>query len=495
MISQAPDYRKLAAYFHDEYEPKHLAHLSEPSRRNWRKGIRAFLRFTSAAVTIGELNQETVEEFDDWLHGKGFHLQTVAYYGAMVRKVLHKADSARFKTRAMQPLNFQPEASNKDGTLWHFFETIYVPSRMGGLSDGTVKHMKTVLRALDRWAGRSVMVKELSDDLVTGFLNWFVGRRAPTTLNTMRGVILTLWNYAWKKRLIRRLPRVEKLRTPKRLPECWSLDELRQLFQACRDTQGWINGVPAGLWRYGLVHLFYFTGLRLNPAMRISAKHFDFSAAILRVPAEFQKQNADQAFHLHPETVRVVSEIAAYRNGEPIFAWTGSRKTIFAGFRRILMRSGLPAGRTHLFHKLRRTSCTMLAAVASPEAASRHLGHSCMQVTRGYIDESKLPGINVAQLLPDPGTIRPRNAEAQPTAAIAADPAITAILRKDELDRNDVGQIVAFTESLGIRRVELATRAGLGYGTLQNILSGFLIVSRKTRDKLRAAFGVEGGAA
>jgi integrase len=495
MISQAPDYRKLAEYFHDEYEPKHLAHLSEPSRRNWRKGIRAFLRFTSATVTIGELNQETVEEFDEWLHGKGFHLQTVAYYGAMVRKVLHKADSTRFKTRAMQPLNFQPEASDKDGTLWHFLETIYIPSRMGGLKDGTVKHMKIVLRALDRWAGRSVMVKELSDDLVTGFLNWFAGRRAPTTLNSMRGVILTLWNYAWKKRLIRRLPRVEKLRVPKRLPQCWSLDELRQLLQGCRDTKGWVNGAPAGLWWYGLAHLLYFTGLRINAATQLAAQHFDFDGAIVRVPAEFQKQNADQAFHLHPETVRVVREIATYRNGEPIFAWIGSRKTFFAAFRRILKRTGLSATRKDLFHKLRRTFCTMLTAKTSAEEASRQLGHSCMQVTRGYIDESKLPGFNAAQLLPDPGPMKPKPVETEQPSAIAANPAIAAILRKDDLDREDVKQVVAFTDSLGIRRVELVARARLNYATLANILAGVLIVSRKTRDKLRAAFGVEGGAA
>ena len=205
-LPQVSDLRKLAA-FYDSYEPKRLDHVSEGQRRNWRKAIRSFLRFVGRQVTIGELSQQIVEDFDEWLHDRKLSLQTVMYYGSIVRNVLHAAAPDRFKTRAMLRDPFPADNDKQDGSLLHFLQTVYVPRRLGGISDGYIAQMEIVIRAIDRWAGRTVMVSELSDELITAFLNYLAPRRAPSTLNGKMGVLKSIWNEAWHHRLIKRRPR------------------------------------------------------------------------------------------------------------------------------------------------------------------------------------------------------------------------------------------------------------------------------------------------
>jgi len=79
------------------------------------------------------------------------------------------------------------------------------------------------------------------------------------------------------------------------------------------------------------------------------------------------------------------------------------RSNIWREFKKILQAANLPCGRRDLFHRLRRTSATHLAAVAGIEAAEQHLDHRTPGLARStYIDPRFMPQIKAADVLPRP---------------------------------------------------------------------------------------------
>jgi HEPN domain-containing protein len=67
-------------------------------------------------------------------------------------------------------------------------------------------------------------------------------------------------------------------------------------------------------------------------------------------------------------------------------------------------------------HKLRRSVATIIAASRGISAASELLGHSNSEITRRYVDPSKLPGKDATQFLPLL-TSPPPEPEAEPAKA------------------------------------------------------------------------------
>jgi integrase len=489
VLLQLSDLRKLAA-FYDSYEPKRLGHVSDGQRRNWRKAIRSFLRFVGPQVTIGELTQQTVEEFDEWLHDRKLSLQTVMYYGSIVRNVLHAAAPDRFKTRAMLRDPFPSNSEKADGSLLHFLHTVYVPARLGGISDGYIAHMELVIRAIDRWAGRTIKVSELSDELVTAFLNHLAPRRAPSTLNSMMGVLKSIWNEAWHHRLIKRRPRLRKIRIGKRLPAAWSMDQLRILLQASRDSEGWVSGIPAGAWWYALVRFLYHTGLRIGAVRQLRTTDIDLQTGVLRVPAEFQKQKVEQTFKLEGETLKSLCEIQRWPR-TLLFPWNSTKRMLYANYRAILVRAGLPVTKRDYFHRLRRTHATFLAAKLGKALASQSLGHSCLSVTDRYIDPTLMPFRSPCEDLPDPGRITPTERERKRhdyTPPLTG--RVREILRQESIDHYDLLEVVSYLESIGVRRPVIAERLDYSYGHLAHCLGGRIRRMEKLQSMLCKMFGL-----
>jgi hypothetical protein len=69
-----------------------------------------------------------------------------------------------------------------------------------------------------------------------------------------------------------------------------------------------------------------------------------------------------------------------------------SWRTLWSHYRRILKRAGLPVTRGDLFHRLRKTTITHIAAASDQENARKAGGHSSLKVTSRYIDPTKMPG-------------------------------------------------------------------------------------------------------
>lgn len=218
----------------------------------------------------------------------------------------------------------------------------------------------------------------------------------------------TLWRYAWKNRLVAELPHdVSPLPELKRVPTCWSKEEVGRILVACDVLAGEeVAGINAALYVRALVLVFYDTALRLEAACACRTADLDFQGRWLLVRAESQKHRADQCFDLHPDTLAAL-EASGARARRLLFpypyAGTRARNNLL---RRVLRAAGLPSTEDDLWHKFRRTSCTLIADVLGEEAARRHCGHSHVSVTRRYIDPRKLTARRVTDVLPRPVEIR-----------------------------------------------------------------------------------------
>jgi integrase len=220
---------------------------------------------------------------------------------------------------------------------------------------------------------------------------------ANATINGYRALLLALWNHAHRKRRVSDPPGyVQKFKVPKRIPEAWSVEDMNLILQTAGQVRGRVCGVPAGDWWTALILVLYETGLRINAAISIAIADLNLESRWLFVPAENQKQDADQSFRLHPNTIAVIQRtlVAPYDQREELFPWRfdqgGTTRVLGKHYRKILKQAGLPHGRRDLFHKFRRTSATAVARVADEQAAKQHLGHSHLDVTRRYIDPRQL---------------------------------------------------------------------------------------------------------
>jgi len=299
-------------------------------------------------------------------------------------------------------------------TLRQFFRRRYAPVRLAAGSPGTIQQYEVALNHLEHFRGHDPTLGELDAELVAGCLAALVGRgRSPATVNKIRAHVLAVWRYAIRRGLITRPPDVDRFREPKRVPEAWTIDQFSAILQAASKTPGRIDGVPASVWWPALLLVLYETGLRITPIMRLGRAQFDATAGTLFVPAELQKQKADQLLYLSHDVAAAVAEVLEAHSREWILPWPWDRSgpqwaALNRHYRRILRRAGLPTGRRDLFHRVRRTTASYIEAAGGN--AQYQLGHSSRAVTEAYLDPRICRTTRQVDLLPrpDPAPVQQR---------------------------------------------------------------------------------------
>lgn len=307
------------------------------------------------------------------------------------------------------PVRMKATPEDPQQSIRRFVLEDYIPTRLVGAAAGTKYHMAMLMDNLAHFAGgRELLLEELSDELVERFMAWGIVRdRSPATANQWRGYLLAVWRHAWRRRKVETQPRsVNKLRMPRTAPRAYTQAEFSKLLHSCALERGTIGGVDASLFWLSLVLFIYDTGLRISAAMETRTSSLDLVTRWLLVPSQLMKNRADQMFRLHTDTI---AAMAASRpeSRELLFPWPHDRTvhswpSLNLAFRKILKRAGLPTDRKCLFHKLRRTSASHLAAVAGRSAAQSHLGHSAASVTEAYLDPRIVNRSSAADVLPRP---------------------------------------------------------------------------------------------
>ncbi|MBN2579139.1 MAG: site-specific integrase [Pirellulales bacterium] len=234
------------------------------------------------------------------------------------------------------------------------------------------------VRYLSNWSGTSPMPLEmLSESLLGRWLRHYAETHTPASVNNRRRHLLTLWRYAAEELSIIAMPRkIPKIQEPKKIPECWTLEECERIFAAAKQQTGWIGGIPAGQWWLSLLLVVYWTGERIGAVRHVRPEDYDVQRMALRIRPENQKTRRERLFFLPPE---IHQKIMVVYDTDREFLWPFDYHPtkLWLIFRRLLKCAGIEHDTRkpmNLFHRLRRTSGTLCEMNGGDGA--RHLGHS-----------------------------------------------------------------------------------------------------------------------
>lgn len=310
--------------------------------------------------------------------------------------------------------------SSPKTSLMTFLRDSYVPSHLG-IAGATVQQYETTIGLLNRWHGRHVTLGDLSVDLVRRFLHDYAETHAPPTVNSKRSKILALWNFAADEEIIpeprpRRIPRMKE---PKLLPKAWTIDEVSQILDCCRQQKGRVGNIRAADWWTSLTLACFDTGVRITALRQTQTIDYDPGRRSLRIRAEVQKDDAEQLHFLADQTGEWIDQHYTMRR-QLIWPWPHCDRWFWVCFRkRIVEPAGvrLPPGGHNLFQRLRRTCVSYLAAI-DLGLATRQADHSSEALTKKhYIDPAiAKPQVRAIDLLPRP-TVEGPNGNGSKTEA------------------------------------------------------------------------------
>lgn len=263
---------------------------------------------------------------------------------------------------------------------------------------------------------RAVRLSDLTDSLLAGAMGWMISppkSLSVETANKLRRSIVAFQRFAVMERdFPAKLLRVKKMKVPKRRPKAWPIADINRILTAASRLEGHVGPTPAGDWFVALLLFIFNTGTRISAAMLTPSKGLNLERGWVLVPAEVQKQDADQEFDLLPITVSALKKIKAGHRARLFDDWPLDRTVrswpaLTHRLRQILVSANLYTSideipRRDLFHKWRRCFASYVASKAGKAVAQEFLGHSCSSVTDRYLDDEIMTRPMLRDLLPEP---------------------------------------------------------------------------------------------
>jgi integrase len=293
-----------------------------------------------------------------------------------------------------------------------YFTSRYIPDRLANGSPRTAKEYRLSIARLDRHLGRPARVKDLKTKTLTRFKASEIEGHVPDTVNKHLRQLMAIARHAVKWSKLKKIPAVEKLKEAKRAAVAWTPAEMQAIIEAAHRQPGRVKTIPADKWWPALIMALYDTGARISAMMAARWEWLD--GKVLTIPAEVQKQNADQRYTLRPQTLKAIQSIRPWEESIGprkrlkeglIFDWCydpdRTWRILTRHYRDILSYAGLPHTPKDCFHKIRRTTATRIADASGKVAAQSYLGHSSPKVTERYIDFTQVRAANVTEYLPD----------------------------------------------------------------------------------------------
>jgi integrase len=255
---------------------------------------------------------------------------------------------------------------------------------------------------------RMVTLADLDDELLQYAMKWQLDRgRVAATANRLFRTVKAVWNLAFEQGLVAAPPRTKRYREADRVPRAWTLDEFSDIMAAAEAAPGWVGEVLARDFFAAYFWFTYATGARQGVTLALPTSGFNPRRGEVTLPAELQKQNADQVMGLLPEAASAIAKLRSAERGlERLFGdFDGSITHFNKRLRKIIVASGLRATpkdvtRRELSHMVRRTFATHVTANSDEETARKLLGHSHISVTRKYLDPTIIGGPSARDLVP-----------------------------------------------------------------------------------------------
>ena len=366
---------------------------------SYGQAIATFIAYAGESVQLAGVSDELLAAFV----AAGRASKQRRKLGGLVRQVV-----LAWNPDAVHKPRHRVEAlpATKRKTVRGYFESDYAGEAMVGVRETSIESTRLTLRALHKFAGRDIYLAEQSDKLASDFFRSLLDRGlSRATVNRYRRTWFAVWRYAFDRGLVKRLPRVKRLKEIHNPPDSWELSELRRLIDAALEFRktDLYGEVRCNLWWNAIFRIAYYTGLRRGSLLSICRADLYLKTALLYVPGENMKNRQGQMFQLGADAIAAVENIWLPQR-LLLFPSQHHTGTLSKHFAQIMVAAGLPPGRRKglsKFHKLRRTVATQIAARAGCAAASSLLGHSSGYVTARYIDATKLPGHDVTAILPN----------------------------------------------------------------------------------------------
>lgn len=212
--------------------------------------------------------------------------------------------------------------------------------------------------------------------------------RSPRTIEREVSKLATMWRWAGQNGLCA-IPRFSVQKCAPPTPTAWSPDELEKIFAGAAVYKSSICKLPANLVLAALLRLAYDTGERKTAIFSVKWSDIDLSGRWITYRGETRKGGASAPDNNQRISRQTIKALKALLEHYKAIDWIDDRvfpamhhSTYYGHFRAVLKNCGLPAGRSCMFHKLRRTHATHLHVMGGDATAS--LGHSSDVMTRGY---------------------------------------------------------------------------------------------------------------
>lgn len=266
-------------------------------------------------------------------------------------------------------------------TLQDLFDNFYRPLRLRGRSANTCRLYGCTIRAFGRWLGYEPTVDDLSDLMLSRYLDHRASIRSPYTAEKERSQLCSLWRFAADRGIVPTRPEVPPAPLPDRVPRAWTLEQLGSIYRAAASSRGSIGTVPAGIWFAALVSVLWETAERIGAIME--CRPGDLEPPHLHVRAEYRKGGKrDRVYRLTERTTGLLQQACGRSR---LLEWDRSPTHLWSRYSDIVARAGLGRGRHLSFHALRRSAASHYAARGGDPV--QLLDHSSPRIThRWYLD-------------------------------------------------------------------------------------------------------------
>lgn len=268
---------------------------------------------------------------------------------------------------------------------------IYAVTR--GLAPSSVNAHRYALNSLAKYLGREPARSDLDRDTVNAWLFAELSRGLdPNTVHSERRALLTLWRDAFEEGWCEVGPaRIRKIKVPQRVPNAWTLDQIRQLLATIDSLRGRLKRQPqisrCLFWR-AYVLTGYYTGLRLGDLLKL---RFDQIAADGTLTVIQNKTGTAVRCCLEYEALSAIEGIMRPAR-KRIFGDAMSQQCLQEYFAVLVKRAGLRGSTKWL-----RSSGASWCEANTPGSAMGFLGHRTHGLAyRHYVDPA-IANVNISR--------------------------------------------------------------------------------------------------
>lgn len=257
----------------------------------------------------------------------------------------------------------------------------YIQTR--ALSRNAAYQMKRSVALFVEWSGQVPCVREISEGLLSAWIERLEESHAPRSRKNHRANILAILRFAADDNACAepRARRVRRVKVPPPDPRAWSDDQLAALIDAASALSGFCRYRPRisrATYLLALTGAAYDTGLRKGDLFQLRQGWIAQDGAIR------MRQHKTSEPHLCAVTAHVRELLASIPYDTPL-RWTGHNDDYYGLWHEACDAAGIPRGCTQ---QIRRTAATVVWE-ERPEAVQRFLGHRTPTMWLHYVDQRR----------------------------------------------------------------------------------------------------------